>query len=176
MKHLWMLLLALTVMFFAVSCDEDDGGTGPTPVADDLVGNWLSAGDNVAYILSYYFAYDSIWAEFNEDNTYEVLAKDTSETITTFTGTYTTEKSEVEFSPEAGYIYTITLNQTTPTALTSQGIYWIDMDEIPNEMWYEVVQTEPDIQATPPTPEAGFGSSNGGALGLMNLQTFIRLD
>ena len=41
-------------------------------------------------------------------------------------------------------------------------------------MKYEVVQTEPNIGATPPTASAGFGSSNGGALGQSNVQKFVK--
>jgi len=176
MKRSWILLMFIAALLFAFSCDEDNGGTSPTPTQDDLVGTWLSAGDNVAVLLSYYFAIDSIWAEFSEDNTYEVISKDTSGTITTYIGTWASEKSTTEMGAGIGYIYTITLNQTSPTVLTSEGIYWIDKTETVHEMWYEVVQTQPDIQATPPTPEAGFGSTNGGALALMNLQVFVRLE
>lgn len=41
-------------------------------------------------------------------------------------------------------------------------------------MKYEVVQTEPNIGSTPPTPEGGFGSTNGGAIGDINIQKFVK--
>ncbi|MCI0495285.1 hypothetical protein L0Z72_09795, partial [candidate division KSB1 bacterium] len=46
----------------------------------------------------------------------------------------------------------------------------------PDSMLYEVAQTNPDISAIPPTPQGGFGSTNGGALGMMNVQKYIRVD
>ena len=47
---------------------------------------------------------------------------------------------------------------------------------VADTMYYEIVQTNPDIGATPPTPEAGFGSSSGGVLGMTNVQKYVRLD
>ncbi|MDZ7264897.1 MAG: hypothetical protein ONB16_09960 [candidate division KSB1 bacterium] len=170
MKHLLITLLAVSLVFFALSCskDKDKNPTGPTE-QPDLIGTWLSTGANVAPLLVQLMAIDSLWAEFKTDNTYLVKAKSTTGTVTQFTGTYTHEKSTV------GTIYKIKLNQTTPTVLTSEGIYQIDKTKTPNEMMYEVVQTEPNIGATPPTPEGGFGSTNGGALGTWNVQKYIRL-
>ena len=37
-----------------------------------IVGEWYSSGANVAVLLSYYFGVDSIYAKFNDDNTYLV--------------------------------------------------------------------------------------------------------
>jgi hypothetical protein len=71
-------------------------------------------------------------------------------------------------------IFEITAEQTSPAALTSTGIFEIYSDSSPFTMKYEIVQTSPDIGATPPTPAAGFGSTNGGALGTINVQTYIR--
>ena len=172
MKRSWILVLTIAALFFVFSCDDDDNGngTGPTPTKDDLVGSWLSAGENVAPLLVTLMGIDSIWANFEEDKTYEVIAKDTLGTIITFIGTYANEKSNVDD------IYTITLNQSSPTTVTSEGIYQIDKTKTPHEMTYEVAQTEPDIGATPPTPEAGFGSTSGGLLGTLNVQKFIRLE
>ena len=66
------------------------------------------------------------------------------------------------------------MNQSTPSAVTSEGIFEITKVGEGYTMRYEVVQTEPDIGATPPTATAGFGSSNGGALGQMNIQKFVK--
>ncbi len=43
-----------------------------------------------------------------------------------------------------------------------------------DSMLYEIVQTNPDIGATPPDPAMGFCSTNGGALGCLNLQRYVR--
>ncbi|MBK8625252.1 MAG: hypothetical protein IPN86_06745 [Saprospiraceae bacterium] len=58
---------------------------------------------------------DSIIAEFKTNNTYSVNQwKDGTKTV--LIGTYTQTKSSV------GSIYTIKLNQSSPTALTAEGI------------------------------------------------------
>lgn len=135
-----------------------------------IVGKWVSTGENLAPLLLALFPYDSIYATFNSNNTYNVVAVDTGGVTYPLEGTYTVSKSNV------GNIYNITLNQTTPTPLTSVGIYEIDINQTPHFMTYEVAQTEPNIGAIPPTAEGGFGSTNGGVLGTMNVQKYIRLE
>ena len=66
----------------------------------------------------------------------------------------------------------ITVNQSSPAALTSEGIFEVT----DNTMKYEIVQTSPDISAVPPTAAAGFGSTNGGALGESNVQVYERVE
>jgi hypothetical protein len=42
-------------------------------------------------------------------------------------------------------------------------------------MKYEIAQTDPEIPGvTPATPEGGFGSTSGGAFGMMNVQTYVK--
>lgn len=135
-----------------------------------IIGKWVSTGENLAPLLLALFPYDSIYATFYTNNTYSVVSVDTGGVPYELKGTYTISKSNV------GNIYNITLNQTTPTSLTSVGIYAIDINQTPHFMQYEVVQTEPNIGAIPPTPEGGFGSTNGGALGTINIQKYIRLE
>ncbi len=135
-----------------------------------IIGKWLSTGANLAPLLVALAGYDSIYANFYINNTYDVRAVDTAGTAYSLTGTYTIGKSNV------GNIYNITLNQSTPTTLTSIGIFEIAVNQTPHLMTYEVAQTEPNIGATPPTPEAGFGSTSGGAFGTLNVQKYIRLE
>jgi len=135
-----------------------------------IIGKWVSTGENLAPLLLALFPYDSIYATFNSNNTYSVVAIDTGGVSYPLNGTYTVSKSSV------GNIYNITLNQTSPTPLTSVGIYEINITQTPHLMTYEVAQTEPNIGAIPPTPQGGFGSTNGGALGTMNVQKYIRLE
>ena len=86
-----------------------------------------------------------------------------------FTGTYTAKASTV-----AG-IWDITLNQATPSVLTSVGIFQIDGNATPQRLTYEVAQTQPPIQGvTPPTADKGFGSTAGGLLGMKNVQKYAR--
>lgn len=166
MKKLLFILISVAIVF--TSCKKSTEEDVYDPATDGLVGEWQSSGSNVAVLLSYYFGVDSIYAKFSDNNTYlvESYANDTK---TIYSGTYAQEKSGT------GQIWTIVLNQSTPTAVTSEGIFEITSDNSEFTMKYEVVQTTPSIGATPPTPEAGFGSSNGGALGTTNVQTFLMI-
>lgn len=139
-----------------------------------IIGEWYSSGDNVAQLLVAYFSVDSIYAEFFDDYTYLVeqynIGNTSATPDVTYTGTFVIEKSDV------GEIWTIVLNQDLPFTGISEGIFEIKTS--PEILWYEVVQTS-GTQNIPPTPEGGFGSSNGGTLvidGLnWNLQKFIRI-
>ncbi len=135
-----------------------------------IVGKWLSAGNNVAPLLVTYFNIDSIYAEFKDNFTYVVRQVDKLGVSLVLEGTYSATASGV------GNIFKIVVNQSSPTVLTSEGIFKIVTPPPPDSMLYEIVQTNPNIGALPPTPEAGFGSSNGGALGTINIQKYIRLD
>lgn len=135
-----------------------------------IIGEWYSSGDNVAPLLVTYFTVDSIYAEFKADNTYEVEQYNIGNTSGTpdliFTGTFVIEKSGVD------EIWTIDITQELPYAATSGGIFEIKTS--PEILWYEVVQIS-GTQNVPPTPEDGFGSTNGGAFGTTNIQKFIRM-
>ncbi|MBL7831136.1 MAG: hypothetical protein JNK41_08930 [Saprospiraceae bacterium] len=112
---------------------------------------------------------DSIIAEFTTNSTYTV-AQWKGGTQTTLTGTFVQTKSGV------GNIYTIVLNQSSPTTITAKGMFEVSSDN--KTMKYEIIQTDPSIGATEPTPSAGFGSStyNGSALGTLNIQNYVRLN
>lgn len=135
-----------------------------------IVGKWYSAGENVAVLLSFYFKIDSIYAEFKPDMSY--LVESYAEGVKSeMRGVFTQTKSST------ANIWTITVNQSVPTALTSEGIFEIYYDQSPNKMKYEVAQTEPQQPGvTPPTPAGGFGSTSGGAFGTTNVQTYLRLN
>lgn len=160
------LLTGLSLM--TISCgDDDDDDNDDSSQQEEIVGGWLSAGTDVAPLLLS-LGFTQITADFRADNTYDVYATDTSGAVVQFTGTYVIAASGV------GNIYTITLNQNSPTAITSEGIFEIDATANPDTMMYEIVQTSPDIGATPPTPAGGFGSTSGGAFGDTNIQKYIR--
>lgn len=145
----------------------DCGGANCPACPEGVQGKWQSSGTNVAPLLVNLFAVDSIWAEFRLDMTYTVHQFDQSGTMIVLEGTYAQTKSNV------GEIWTITVNQTSPVAFTSSGIFEVTEGD-PDEMKYEIVLE--DGQNAPPTPEGGFGSTNGGALGTLNVQTYLRLD
>jgi hypothetical protein len=134
-----------------------------------IIGTWLSEGDNVAPLLVTYFNVAKVTADFKADYTYVVNQFNTGNTTTTpdlvFSGTYEIEKSNV------GNIWTITCNQELPYAAVASGIFEVKTG--PEVLWYEVAQTT-GTQNVPPTPAGGFGSTNGGTLGVMNVQKYVR--
>ncbi len=185
--YLTTLLLLGVMVVITPSCKDDDDPMEPVATCDDgiqngnetgvdcggdcdpciegLMGEWQSSGANVAPLLVTLFATDSIYANFRTDNTYLVEQYDTAGTKLVLEGTYTQALSGV------GQIWTIEVNQTSPVTLTSEGIFEI----IGDVMNYEIVQTSPDIGAVPPTAQLGFGSTNAGALGMLNVQTYERI-
>lgn len=135
-----------------------------------IIGKWLSSGSNVAPLLVTYFHVDKVYATFNANMTYTVNQFNTGNTTTTpdvvFSGTYSMQKSTT------GNIWTITCYQAMPYAAEASGIFEIKTS--PEVLWYEVVQTS-GTQNVPPTPALGFGSSNGGTLGTINIQKYVRI-
>ena len=184
-----LLALATTAVTF-YACDDDDnpepeatcmdgiqngdeegvdcGGTACDPCEVGIQGEWQSSGTNVAQLLVNLFATDSIYAEFRTNMTYTVEQFDTTGSMLVLEGTYQQSESSVDG------IWNITVSQSSPAQLISEGIFALEMDG--SVMRYEVVQTQPDIQAVPPTAEAGFGSTNGGFFGDQNVQVYERIE
>jgi len=135
-----------------------------------IIGKWKSEGANVAPLLVTYFKVAKVEAEFKTNFTYTVNQFNIGNTTTTpdlvFTGTFEIAKSST------GNIWTITCNQDLPYVAVASGIFEVATN--PELLWYEVVQTS-GTQNVPPTPAAGFGSSNGGTLGALNIQKFVRV-
>ncbi len=135
-----------------------------------IIGKWSSAGVNLAPLLVY-AGIDSIYANFKGDNTYVVESFTPDGSKTTLTGTFTQAHSTV------ATIWDITVNQSSPTALASVGIFSVYSEFSPLTMKYEIAQTEPAIVGvTPPTATGGFGSTSGGAYGVLNVQTYVRMN
>jgi hypothetical protein len=171
MKKLMFTIFAVALVCSAgmlSSCGSSDEDKTYDPATDGLVGTWVSEGTNVASFLVQYFNIVRIDAKFNGNNTYLVESYDNLQVKTTYTGTYVQTKSNV------GTIWNIRLNQGSPTAVTSDGIFQITQTGNQFTMKYEVVQTEPPAGVAP-TAAAGFGSSNGGALGDVLIQTFTKV-
>jgi hypothetical protein len=163
---LLVLVLILAMSMFVVGCpeDDDDDPVGPDPltVEELLVGEWLSAGDNVAPLLVALFSYDSVLVTFGENNTVSLNSHVIDGAWTgELTGTYSVTESD------EGDIHSIALDYTI---FEQGGIIELYQDD---EMFsLEAVQTVPDIGATVPTPEAGFGADP--ALLEMNIQVYER--
>jgi hypothetical protein len=131
---------------------------------EGIQGTWKSYP--VAPILANFA--DSIVATFNTNSTYNIDQwKGGSKTV--LTGTYVQTPSGV------GSIYTITVNQTSPTAITAEGIFEVTDND--TKMKYEIVQTTPSIGAGAATATGGFGSSTFGGvpLGAANIQQYTRV-
>lgn len=161
-----VVLLSLTMVLAFSGCsddDDDDGGTTPTEtVEEQLVGQWLSAGDNVAPLLVAVFNYDSVYVTFGSDNTVTLNSHVAD-------GAWTGEVAGVfaVTESETGDIHAISLNYT---AFEQEGIIQLTTDG--DGFQLEAVQTVPDIGATAPTPEDGFGAD--ATLGTTNIQTYVR--
>tara|TARA_Y100000782_G_scaffold112941_1_gene144384 strand:+ start:9625 stop:10395 length:771 start_codon:yes stop_codon:yes gene_type:complete len=147
--------------------DATSSWVGPVTISTNnpIVGTWRTydPSDLLAGL-----GVDEIVAEFNSNNTY-VVTSYSSGAQTVYEGTYTTSSSA-----NASGIYSITLSQSSPSTLTSEGIYQVYVAS-PDSMWYEVAQTDPAITGvTAPTAGDGFGSTSGGAYGTMNVQKYLR--
>jgi hypothetical protein len=134
-----------------------------TPVM--LEGAWVSEGDNVAPILVELAAVVRIDAVF-ADGAFTVTTVDAEGSEVVQAGIYESTASGV------GDIFEIVLEQSSPQAITVEGIYEIDNGTDPPTMTYEVVPTMPSVGAVPPTAEGGFGST---ALGADLTQRYVRL-
>jgi hypothetical protein len=162
MKKSYTILLALILGLFMVMGCEDDTSTGPDGTdADPWVGNWLSAGSNVAVILSYYFGYDSVKVEFTEDNTVTLETHVANGAWTSQSGTFVITESSTGDIDAIQLVY---------AAFEQGGIIQI----VGDTLRLEAVQTTPDIGATVPSVAAGFGAD--ATLGTSNIQTYIRQD
>lgn len=138
------------------------------PKTEPLAGTWLSDGANVAPGLVATLKTKSITATFNSNNTYTVVATDSSNASVTYSGTFTTATNTNTS------IRNITLNQTVPASVTSTGIYRVTAKGV---LSYEVIQTTPAINGfTAPTAAGGFGSTayNGVPLGKTWIQIFVK--
>ncbi len=149
------ILALLVVAGLGVAACGSEDSTGNENQVDELVGTWVSKGADVAPGLAASpFFTDSIIATFNENGTYTVVQYygGTAQPIT-LTGTY------VAGTQPEGQVRSITANQATPTAVTSEGIFQVSG----NTMKYEVIQVEPALAGVnPPTVSGGFGSTTVG--------------
>ena len=136
---------------------DTDADTDADPAA--IQGAWLSEGADLAP----FFVDNNITSAsvtFGGDGSY------TGETVfngtpIAFSGTYTVDVSTTP--------HTIVVNQVSPQELTSEGIWQVSG----STMTYEIVQTSPDQGFVAPTPESGFGSSEGGGVAAGDLtQTY----
>ncbi|MGQ9806006.1 MAG: hypothetical protein ACUVRP_08015 [Chlorobiales bacterium] len=175
-----LVLVGAISLSFSACGDSEDSSTNPTQ-QDPIVGTWLAEGTstvngvqvpNVSPLLfNPPFNTRRIRATFNANGTYSVTSTDSAGTNATLTGTWTTSAADT-----AGIsIRNITVNQTSPSTVTSRGIYQVTTEGGVTKMLYEIVQVEPPLQGvTPPTPRGGFGSSSNGAFGISLIQRYTK--
>ncbi len=134
----------------------DRGPAGPA-----IVGDWVSAGDDVAPLLA--GAPGNIRrldATFTAAGTFDVVAVNANGEQLPLRGTYTVDG---DTSPGS-----IVLTQTSPYDATSEGLWQV----VGDTLTYEVVETVPGLGATP--PRDGFGSTSNGQFGEDNIQIYRR--
>jgi len=163
MKRFILTSMLIAGMLFMASCSKDSDNGTDAEDKDVWVGTWLSAGANVAPILSY-FQLDSVRVEFKEDMTVTTEQHVIDGAWTTLNGTYSITEEE------SGSVHSISIIYA---AYEQGGIVEI-IDGTPKTLKLEVVQTTPDIGATPRTPASGFGSD--ASLGTSNIQTYVQVD
>ncbi len=145
----------------AMNASESISGSLNDP---GIIGYWVSAGENLSELFRQ-FGFDSVSMLCRYDGTYVYTSVTTGGIRNVLTGTFVQQKN-----PGIA-IRTIRLNQQTPVAATAEGIFLPENGD-PVTMKYETAQTEPAVTGlTPPTPEAGFGST--GLTGSDNTQTYI---
>ncbi|MDT3694827.1 MAG: hypothetical protein ROY99_00460 [Ignavibacterium sp.] len=168
MKRLFLAALFISLTFLYVGCESKKDDTVEPPAEQDkIVNTWYSEGAGIAPGLAATLKSVKIVATFNSNNTYTVIAKDSTGAEVTYSGTYSVSENT------GTSIRSIILNQTVPTSVTSKGIYQVDSKGM---MKYEVVQTTPEITGiTPPVPAEGFGSTKymNVALGETWIQGFV---
>ncbi|MCA9734451.1 MAG: hypothetical protein H6696_20075 [Deferribacteres bacterium] len=159
MKRLLAVLIIFVSLVSFVACDKDsDSGTNNN-TEKAWVGVWLSSGTNVAPILVTLFNYDSVRVTIESDNTVKTESHIAGGAWSSVEGVYTVTESS------SGDVHTV---EFVYAAFSQAGIMQVTGDN----MQLEVVQTVPDIGATPRTPATGFGSD--AALGALNIQKYVR--
>ncbi|MBE0643110.1 MAG: IPT/TIG domain-containing protein [Bacteroidetes bacterium] len=143
-------------------------------VEDPIVGTWTSEGANVAPLLyGAPFNVRKIVATFKSDGSYLVVQTDSSGTSLNLTGVYVAAAGNAPAPNDM--IRTVTVNQGAPTSVTAEGIYEVTVGANSITMKYEIAQTEPPLAGvTKPTPALGFGSTAGGAFGMINIQNYVK--
>ncbi len=144
-------------------------------VEDPIVGVWTSQDDDVAPLLSGAPLFlRKLVATFKADGTYILMQTDSSQSLKTFTGAYVAAAGGAP-APNDG-IRTVTIAQAgDPNPIAVEGIYEVTVGDSTVTMKYEVVSPLPPLNGrTKPTPAGGFGSTDGGGIGTLNVQTYIR--
>lgn len=168
MKRFFVVPVVSFLVLLLVSCDPEEIITPDDPKLA-VTGVWTAGGTDIAPLLA--DTITEITMRFKADSTYIIEQTHTSGLSSSSSGTYSVNKSG-----GVNDVYPVSLFQTLPSAATLKGIFEINEVIEPEEMTFELVQTQPNIGFTPPTPENGFGSTNEGNLGTTNISRFQRVE
>ncbi len=140
------------VLLSAVGCGVAQDGPGVGGMKSALTGTWFSGGSDMAKGFGGPpFNFSSLKVLFDDDGSYSVKATDTKMKTIDFTGTWIATASATPG------LYEIEQHQIMPQAVVSKGIYQIDSAS--GKMTFEIIQTQPDVGAAPPSIAGGFGST-----------------
>lgn len=180
------VLFLFSFLFSACSSDSgggncSDGILGDTEYTIDcggdcpfclefFEGGWISEGDNLSPVWKELFMAKKIELELDPGSSYRMKITDEENKSQTGSGTYSLSDSGTK------NIWTIRLQQSNPDQKVYEGIVQAESNYI---LKVEIVQTEPYINAIPPSPEEGLGSTKTETDGNRvpfpgNIHTFIR--
>ncbi len=145
--------------------NNSPANNAPQPAT--LTGEWISAGEDIAPLLRQGgFEIDALEVTFTETDYAGVILLGTGDEVP-YGGTYSVNRNTTP--------WTIVLRQTAPQALTSQGLVEVTGSGDAAVMRLEIVQVDPPtLGAQPPTPEGGFGSTQGVEDPADNIQIYRR--
>jgi|SRR5699024_1891301 len=180
-------VIFLLFLFFT-ACENDSGGGncsdgilgdteytidcgGDCPLCSEFFeGSWISEGENLSQVWKELFMAKKIDLQLDPNSTFVMGITDEENKSRISSGTYSLFDSGIK------NIWTIKLEQTKPDQKVFEGIVQAESNYI---LKVEIVQTDPYINAVPPSPEEGLGSTKTETSGNIvpfpgNIQTFIR--
>ena len=144
--------------------EVDCGGSDCPICLHGVEGKWFSSGSDLSLILSNIEDVDSAVLDFEPGGLYSIVYYKASGAENKV-GTFNQTASGVVD------IWYVNANQITPTVASFSGIIQNPSDDR-DQLFYELVLL--DGENSPPTAEAGLGSSNEGELGNANISLFHR--
>lgn len=158
-------LCAIILLFSACEKFWEEPVVERDPNIFGVIGDWYSAGDNLSPLDTVY-GIDSTFAAFYADSTYQI-EQFSGDSKRTFEGSFN------QYRSEGDSIWSITLTERKPKEVTLKGIFKISSAAKPYVLTYEVIQVNPNISFTAPTPEGGFGSTS---LQKRNIKTYKQME
>ncbi len=200
-RSIHLPLIGLMMLLALIACKEET--PEPDILPFDFVGEWTAAGDDVATLFRMYpLNVDSIYIDISDDippKIYIEKYKSNSERKAVITRNGSSEGAPfyhtfegVLFERPSGRADNILpLKVVAQRRLTTRdrnnlendgwtniriiGIYRVDIEADSPEMLLEFVYQAEAWDVLPPTPEAGFGSTENGAFGMNNVHRLTKI-